>query len=194
MELKLQIGGKKADDQTLIGDVNSLGGHLFTDKFFADRGIDIQEYFSNYLSEDDIDAMGVSDIRKRILKQAMKSAKHVMYQSMFGKGAERPRFLRAVHAVNDLLLSVQEFVDTDADDADVNYVCRDVLSQFPKVPPATFDSQNTAINKSFFIPPTGIQTNTRPEDKPSSSTGLTKIAQQQREARQKEEEEAQAAQ
>ena len=145
------ITGEKEKKQTIASDIGEAGVHIFTDKGFFDRVDDISVFFTNYLSEAEIQSKKLSPIRENLLRRAMKAAEYIFSQSAYGKGAERPKVLGALQSVNDLLLYVEECVDSDIDDDDCALICRDITSQTLKVPPALFDSQNTTVNKTFTV-------------------------------------------
>lgn len=150
-ELTLKTGDKDKDGKTVAAEIGMAGIHIFTDKGFFDRIDSVDLYYSNYLTEKEIEAKTLSPIRQEVLRRAMRAARYVFGQMPYGKGAERPRILRALQTCNDLLLNVEECIDSDIADEDCASICRDITKETLKVPPALFDTENTTVNKAFTV-------------------------------------------
>ena len=153
---------RSADEQqnTIASDIGEAGIHIFTDRGFFDRIKAIKVAFDGYLTEDEINSLGLSPKRALILRQAMRKISSAWYQFAFGKAGEKPKLGSAFAAAREMVLLVEECVESDASDDEVWLICRERLSYIDIPVLYTFDSQNTTVNKAFTvqgIPQPGLQ-------------------------------------
>lgn len=154
MELTLNNNKKeKPTGSTVAAEIGEFGQHAFVDEGFFNRGLDIKDFFDGYLSTAEIDKLPYSDVRKDVLRRAMRAAKLVFSQAIYGRGGDRDKsyFYKAMAACSDLLLRIEESAANDISDEDFVLINTDRMSHF-KIPIfATFDRENTTMNKSFMV-------------------------------------------
>ena len=150
-ELTLKSGDAEKDGKTIAADIGMAGVHIFVDKGFFDRVAKLKSAFDEYLTDKEINDMGLTPKRTMILKQAMHKLANAWEQFAYGKAGEKPKLASAFAACREMILIVEECVESDNSDDEVVLLCRERLSYIDIPTLYTFDSANTTINKAFTV-------------------------------------------
>jgi hypothetical protein len=149
--VELTLRTEKNKNPSIAADLGEAGVHVFVDRGFFARTEKIGKAMGDYLTDEEIDRMGLTPVRARILKQAMRKLAYVWEQFAYGKAGDKPRLASAFSACREMVLLIEECIESDCSDKEVELLCRERLSYIDIPVLYTFDEKNTTVNKSFVV-------------------------------------------
>lgn len=149
MELTLR-SEDKTKDKSIASELGELNFHIFVDQTFFGRIDNIKNYFPTFMSDADIDAMGLSVVRTRMLKQAMNAIAFVWFHAAHGQGADRPDLLKKAYAASELTeIVTDDILHSSISDEDLEELDMEAIGKLKKVVLAAFNKENSTVMKGF---------------------------------------------